>query len=47
MIERYPEQSLAKMYQRPDPKWDSYMWANQDWYNDSEGFVIPQNKVID
>ena len=46
-IERYPEQSLAKMYQRPDPKWDSYMWTNQDWYNDSEGFVIPQDKVID
>ena len=46
-IERYPEQSLAKMYQRLDPKWDSYMWTNQDWYNDSEGFVIPQDKVID
>ena len=46
-VERYPEQSLAKMYQRPDPKWDSYMWTNQDWYNDSEGFVIPQDKVID
>lgn len=47
MVERYPEQSLAKMYQRPDPKWDSYMWANQEWYHDSEGFVIPQDKVID
>ncbi len=47
VIERYPEQSLAKMYQRPDPKWDSYMWPNQDWYNDSEGFVISQDKVID
>ena len=47
MVERYPEQSLAKMYQRPDPKWDSYMWAKQDWYNDSEGFVIPQDKVTD
>lgn len=47
MVERYPEQSLAKMYQRPDPKWDSYMWANQDWYSDAEGFAIPQDKVID
>ena len=47
MVERYPEQSLAKMYQRPDPKWDSYMWAKQDWYNDSERFVIPQDKVTD
>lgn len=47
LVERYPEQSLAKMYQRPDPKWDSYMWTNQDWYNDVEGFVIPQDKVID
>lgn len=46
-VERYPEQSLAKMYQRPDPKWDSYMWPNQDWYNGSEGSAIPQNKVID
>lgn len=47
MVERYPEQSLAKMYQRPDPKWDSYMWANQHWYSDAEGFAIPQDKVID
>lgn len=47
MVERYPEQSLAKMYQRPDPKWDSYMWSNQDWYGDEEGFAIPQDKVID
>ena len=23
------------------------MWAKQDWYNDSEGFVIPQDKVTD
>lgn len=47
LVERYPEQSLAKMYQRPDPKWDSYMWTNQDWYHEVEGFVIPQDKVID
>lgn len=47
MIERYPEQSLAKMYQRPDPKWDSYMWTNQDWYAEGEGFAIPQDKVMD
>lgn len=47
MVERYPEQSLAKMYQRPDPKWDSYMWPNQDWYADAEGYAIPQDKVID
>lgn len=47
MVERYPEQSLAKMYQRPDPKWDSYMWANQDWYSDAEGFAIPQDEVVD
>lgn len=47
VVERYPEQSLAKMYQRPDPKWNSYMWPNQDWYNDSEGFVILEDKVTD
>lgn len=47
MVERYPEQSLAKMYQRPDPKWDSYMWTKQDWYNNAEGYAISPDKVID
>ncbi|MDR0744989.1 MAG: glycoside hydrolase family 2, partial [Mediterranea sp.] len=47
VVERYPEQSLAKMYQRPDPQWDSYMWPDRDWYRDSAGFTIPQDKVTD
>lgn len=47
VVERYPEQSLAKMYQRPDPQWDSYMWPDRDWYRDSAGFTIPQDKVVD
>ena len=47
VIERYPEQSLAKMYQRPDPKWNSYMWPHQEWYDEAEGFVIPTDQVMD
>ncbi|MDR0620020.1 MAG: glycoside hydrolase family 2 [Bacteroidales bacterium] len=28
-IERYPEKSLAKMFQTPLPDWDSYMWDRE------------------
>jgi hypothetical protein len=28
-IERYPEKSLAKMFQTPLPYWDSYMWEEE------------------
>ncbi|MDR3251516.1 MAG: glycoside hydrolase family 2 [Tannerella sp.] len=46
-VERYPEQSLAKMFQRPLPYWNTYMWQKQDWYDENSGFVIPENKVTD
>jgi hypothetical protein len=47
VVECWPEQSLAKMFQRPDPKWDSYMWSRHEWYTGIEGFAIPQDKVVD
>ena len=47
VVERYPEQSLAKMFQRPLPYWHVYMWPRQAWYESTTGFVIPQDKVLD
>ena len=47
IVERYPEQTLAKMYQRPLPYWPTYMWPRQDWYQSSTGFVISPDEVID
>ena len=29
MMERYPEKSLAKMFQTPLPMWDDYLWEKQ------------------
>ena len=47
VVERYPEQTLAKMFQRPLPYWPTYMWPRQDWYESATGFVIPVDKVMD
>jgi len=47
VVERYPEQSLAKMFQRPLPYWHVYMWPKQDWYEASTDLAIPRDKVID
>jgi hypothetical protein len=47
ILERYPEQSLAKMFQRPLPYWHVYMWEKQDWYDSVSEYTIPQEKVID
>jgi len=47
VVERYPEQTLAKMFQRPLPYWPTYMWPRQAWYDSATGFVIPQDKVVD
>jgi len=47
VVERYPEQTLAKMYQYPLPYWPTYMWPKQEWYDSSTGFVIPKDKVLD
>ncbi|ANH83824.1 glycoside hydrolase family 2 [Niabella ginsenosidivorans] len=47
VVERYPEQTLAKMFQRPLPFWNTYMWNQQDWYNKSGGFKIRPDQVLD
>ena len=41
-VERFPEKSLAKMWQTPHPMWDAYMWRSQPCY---EG--ISQKDVLD
>ena len=46
-VERYPEQTLSKMFQRPLPYWPTYMWPRQEWYESSGGFVIPAEQVMD
>jgi hypothetical protein len=43
-IERYPEKSLAKMFQTPLPHWDSYLWEEES--ADTTLSVKPAN-VID
>ncbi|MDR1764035.1 MAG: glycoside hydrolase family 2 [Dysgonamonadaceae bacterium] len=47
VVERYPEQTLGKMFQRPLPFWDTYMWEKQEWYDEQGGFKIPAAKVLD
>ena len=47
VVERFPEQTLAKMFQRPLPYWHVYMWPRQEWYESTTGFVIPLDKVLD
>jgi hypothetical protein len=47
VLERYPEQSLAKMFQRPLPYWHVYMWERQGWYDQTSEYTIPQDKVMD
>lgn len=32
VVERYPEKSLAKMWQESQPLWDAYMWRDQPDY---------------
>jgi hypothetical protein len=43
-IERYPEKSLAKMFQTPLPHWDSYMWDRE---TTNESLSNPIDSVID
>ena len=33
VVERYPEKSLAKMWQTPHPMWGAYMWREQPEYS--------------
>jgi hypothetical protein len=45
MIERYPEKSLAKMFQTPLPMWHDYMWEKQP--EATTGLYVDPAKVID
>lgn len=46
VVERYPEKTLAKMYQTPLPYWHEYMWREQPATDDPSLTVDPA-KVID
>lgn len=45
IVERYPEQSLAKMFQHPQPMWNSYMWPRLEWSHEKSGDVISAKDV--
>jgi hypothetical protein len=45
-VERYPEKSMAKMFQTPHPMFYDYEWAPQPESTDV-GEVVPLNGVID
>jgi len=46
VIERYPEKTLAKMYQQPIPEWNEYQWPDQP-ITDDQSLIIDPAKVID
>ena len=46
LVERYPEKSLAKMFQTPLPYWNDYMWPVQPEFEDKTLAIDPQ-KVLD
>jgi hypothetical protein len=45
-VERYPEKTLAKMWQTPHPMFFDYMWRSQPDIADKT-VVVPVDKVID
>ena len=45
-VERYPEKSLAKMFQTPLPFWHDYMWPDQPEVEDKSLVIDPQ-QVLD
>ena len=45
VVHRYPEKTLAKMWQTPHPMWDAYMWPEAMSYEDAP--VMNQDEVID
>jgi hypothetical protein len=46
LVERYPEKTLAKMFQTPQPMWSDYQWRTQPVADDLSLLVNPA-KVID
>jgi len=47
VVERYPEKSLAKMFQHPNPLWDAYMWPQPEWSHDKSQDVVSVSDVRD
>lgn len=45
-VERYPEKTLAKMFQTPLPYWHEYQWAVQPEVDDAS-LVVDPGKVLD
>jgi hypothetical protein len=46
VLEHYVEKKLGKMFPSPLPKWDSYIWKNQDKIS-NDSLKIDANMVID
>ncbi len=46
VVERYPEKTLAKMFQTPLPYWHEYMWRAQPEPDDSS-LVIDKDDILD
>lgn len=46
VVERYPEKTLAKMFQTPHPMWYDYLWEEQPEYKDAS-VLISSDKVLD
>lgn len=46
MVERYPEKTLAKMYQQPLPYWQEYQWKEQPAVDDPS-LVVKASDVKD
>ncbi len=46
VVERYPEKTLAKMYQTPLPYWHEYMWRAQPAVDDAS-LVVDPGAILD
>jgi len=46
LMERYPEKTLAKMFQTPLPLWHDYLWERQPAISDPD-LIVNKEKVID
>lgn len=46
VLEHFVEKKLGKMFPSPLPKWDSYIWENQDEIDNME-LKISENQIID
>jgi hypothetical protein len=46
LLERYPEKTLAKMFQTPHPMWHDYMWDKQPEAS-GDNLAIDPHKVLD